>query len=455
MGTGWSCLPQEPGSGNHLTKEQFSSSSCSSFNSNNTDKAYNTYNTSNGTEQTLKQAIRQDVHEIRKGLWLGNVKSSLDEEFIQCQNISLIVSVVTKQHMMSLPNPNLSSTTVSFERLLIPVNDTEETDILQHLAKCIDCIQSRLTQKQNVLVHCSAGVSRSPTVVASWLMFSENLNSQQALAEVEKRRKQINPIPGFRRQLEWFGKILAQVDPSLHNNNNHTSNHSIKSCSSFEEHFLSLKHEVESKDLIEIQLLPGWIDYLRWKESNLQNIRMKKLYESWSEYDKRIRNGENNSFHKDEFKQRIENSVDHSGLSSYYESRGAHHCRKCKMLLFREKNIISHPTLYLQEEEEREEEEKEGKGKKEDERKSRKKVCNCIIIDAQQWFTNENNVRLVKGEQEGELYCSCNNKEPIGEYKWCGRTCDCGCWFKPAFVVFAFQVTQSTLPPKNKGEKKN
>lgn len=49
-------------------------------------------------------------------------------------------------------------------RLIIPVYDTEDADLLQHFPRAIAFIQGALTSGGKVLVHCAAGVSRSATV---------------------------------------------------------------------------------------------------------------------------------------------------------------------------------------------------------------------------------------------------------------------------------------------------
>jgi len=57
-------------------------------------------------------------------------------------------------------------------------------------------------QKGNVLVHCFAGVSRSSTIVISYLMKKLNWSYREALEHVRKQRWVVNPNPGFVRQLK-------------------------------------------------------------------------------------------------------------------------------------------------------------------------------------------------------------------------------------------------------------
>ena len=51
-----------------------------------------------------------------------------------------------------------------YKQQIIHVDDTSSEDLLAHFQECIDFIKDGLRQRGKVLVHCIAGVSRSPTV---------------------------------------------------------------------------------------------------------------------------------------------------------------------------------------------------------------------------------------------------------------------------------------------------
>ena len=56
----------------------------------------------------------------------------------------------------------------------------------------------------NVLVHCFAGVSRSSTIVMSYLMKKLGMTFKEVLDYVRKKRWVVNPNPGFVRQLKRY-----------------------------------------------------------------------------------------------------------------------------------------------------------------------------------------------------------------------------------------------------------
>ncbi len=63
-------------------------------------------------------------------------------------------------------------------------------------------------QKHNVLVHCQAGVSRSPSFVIAFLMAHLNMSLNAAKGLVKKNRTCIEPNQGFQKDLETYEKQL-------------------------------------------------------------------------------------------------------------------------------------------------------------------------------------------------------------------------------------------------------
>jgi dual specificity phosphatase 12 len=57
-----------------------------------------------------------------------------------------------------------------FTLFRIAVDDNDRTNIVRHFADCNASIRDALANGKGVLVHCQAGVSRSTTLVASFLM---------------------------------------------------------------------------------------------------------------------------------------------------------------------------------------------------------------------------------------------------------------------------------------------
>ena len=76
------------------------------------------------------------------------------------------------------------------------LGDYEEEDISQHFEKAYEYIDENI-QTTNVFVHCMAGISRSATIVISYLMKKFGWSVEKAVEYVKTRRSIICPNEGF------------------------------------------------------------------------------------------------------------------------------------------------------------------------------------------------------------------------------------------------------------------
>eukprot|EP01015_Nassula_variabilis_P017222 TRINITY_DN2697_c0_g1_i10.p2 TRINITY_DN2697_c0_g1~~TRINITY_DN2697_c0_g1_i10.p2 ORF type:complete len:147 (-),score=43.27 TRINITY_DN2697_c0_g1_i10:135-575(-) len=99
--------------------------------------------------------------------------------------------------------------------------DSENYNILEHFESCYNFIDEGL-KYTNVLVHCAAGVSRSPTIVIMYLVKKQNMTVGEAFSFVQAKRSCIQPNKGFLEQLQKFEKLVRQQQqqPTGENQNN-------------------------------------------------------------------------------------------------------------------------------------------------------------------------------------------------------------------------------------------
>ena len=103
--------------------------------------------------------------------------------------------------------------------LKLPLNDKSSgvsirATVLQAVAFIREARASNRDAK--VLIHCKAGISRSSTVVAAYLMQEQRVSLRAGLALIIQKREQAYPNPGFLEQLkememELFGLEAATV----------------------------------------------------------------------------------------------------------------------------------------------------------------------------------------------------------------------------------------------------
>lgn len=77
------------------------------------------------------------------------------------------------------------------------------------LFSLLDCVREK---GGKVLVHCEAGVSRSPTICMAYLMKTKQLHLKEAFEFIKQRRSVISPNFGFMGQLlQYESEILPST----------------------------------------------------------------------------------------------------------------------------------------------------------------------------------------------------------------------------------------------------
>lgn len=136
---------------------------------------------------------------IQPGLYLGDLASAKDFELLKTKHITHVLSVC---HCPELVYPD--SMHITHKR--IDVEDAQNENLLDHFQECVRFIGDVQDGSGNILVHCQQGISRSPTVVAAYLMKSDRRHPNDAIGTIKKRRPIIDPNPGFLEQLNVWGQ---------------------------------------------------------------------------------------------------------------------------------------------------------------------------------------------------------------------------------------------------------
>jgi len=148
----------------------------------------------------------KNVNAIIEGkLYLGNLSAARSSRSLSERRITHIVSVCHDPIPGELPESGMT-------HIRIPVEDVDYADLLICLPVAVRFIDKALREHGVVLVHCVQGLSRSATVVAAYLMWSQRMSATQALEVVRLAREQVWQNPGFQEQLVLFE--LCQYAPS-------------------------------------------------------------------------------------------------------------------------------------------------------------------------------------------------------------------------------------------------
>lgn len=151
--------------------------------------------------------FNHSISEIEPTLYLGDLSSSNDLPLLREKNITAIVSLLEAPSPPWSP-PSRRELVPEDRHLYISCPDNLTQDLLCRLPEICDFIDAKRNNgAHSLLVHCTAGISRSATVVLAYLMWKHRQPLEAALEMVEKSRH-VSPNPNFMRQLA----VWAEVD---------------------------------------------------------------------------------------------------------------------------------------------------------------------------------------------------------------------------------------------------
>ncbi|XP_075071812.1 dual specificity protein phosphatase 5 [Mixophyes fleayi] len=139
--------------------------------------------------------------EILPFLYLGSAYHASKCEFLANLHISALLNVSRKCSDCIKDQYNYK---------WIPVEDNHTTDISRHFQEAIDFIDTVRRAGGRVLVHCEAGISRSPTICMAYLMKTKSFRLEEAFEYIKQRRSLISPNFSFMGQLlHYESEIFA------------------------------------------------------------------------------------------------------------------------------------------------------------------------------------------------------------------------------------------------------
>jgi predicted protein tyrosine phosphatase len=143
-----------------------------------------------------QECTNQNISKITDDLYLTDYNNARDYESLKNLGVKQILIIGEE-----LPRHG----EMYFKVLHIKIKDIPSENIKKHFNAAFQFIKNNKT-----VVHCAAGISRSATLVASYLMRKEGLGVKEALKKVKQARRCINPNPGFVQQLIDFEQELKR-----------------------------------------------------------------------------------------------------------------------------------------------------------------------------------------------------------------------------------------------------
>ena len=141
---------------------------------------------------------QRHANKIIDRVWVGDYISSLDKNFIISNNINVIINA-------SKDLPFINDKYNNLIKIRIPVNDDLQKDSIINMfhfyKKIIPIIDFFIKKNKNILIHCYAGVQRSASLLAAYLLY-KGYNLPDAINLIQQKRNitftpQINFYPSL------------------------------------------------------------------------------------------------------------------------------------------------------------------------------------------------------------------------------------------------------------------
>ena len=151
-----------------------------------------------------------NADQILPGLWLGNMKASQDEVLLRNAKIEAVFNC-----SKDLPfHPSIK------RRYRVPVDDNLQQAEIRNMELWSYEIAVKMNNEYKegrpILVHCAAGMQRSPAAIAFFLMATKRMSASQAMAFIKERRPIVFfPSANFGQAIKGFEESFQTMLRSL------------------------------------------------------------------------------------------------------------------------------------------------------------------------------------------------------------------------------------------------
>lgn len=164
------------------------------------------------------------MSQITNHIFLSNWNISQDFNKLEKNNIKTIITINTVYKPQSILDKYKEN---GITHHMIELDDNHNENIEKYFESTSNIIQKSCDKKENILVHCTAGISRSASIIIAYLIQksyqirkNEKLVYPVILKMVKKERPIIQPNPGFERQLLHWEALCKAKYSSTRNNSN-------------------------------------------------------------------------------------------------------------------------------------------------------------------------------------------------------------------------------------------
>ena len=136
------------------------------------------------------------IYKILNNIYLSNYKESINDNYLDYNNIKVIINC-----SKDLPfNKN------NYIKYRLSINDDlskkSNIDLYKNLNNITEIIHLYTKKNYNILIHCYAGIQRSPSIIAAYLIRYYNFSMYEAINYIkQKKNKTFYPKINFYNSL--------------------------------------------------------------------------------------------------------------------------------------------------------------------------------------------------------------------------------------------------------------
>lgn len=128
------------------------------------------------------------ISHIYKNIYISNYKIAEELKKLSKYNIGAVLYIGNKQKKSTIID-QYTNNNINYKFLCM--DDTIESDISECFEPSWSFINENIKQKRNILVHCCKGISRSPAIVAYYLM---RMLYEYRISKTTKKQPILNEI---------------------------------------------------------------------------------------------------------------------------------------------------------------------------------------------------------------------------------------------------------------------
>jgi hypothetical protein len=151
-------------------------------------------------EPQLQNPVSSGMSSYTSGLFLGNYEGATDLNILKRHGIGAVLTVAVNLGISYGKDAGIAHE-------VIPALDLPNYNLSRFFNKCHEFID-KYRATTNVFVHCMAGISRSATIIITYIMKLYDWDYNKSFEFVRKKRRIIDPNSGFVRQMRNFETSL-------------------------------------------------------------------------------------------------------------------------------------------------------------------------------------------------------------------------------------------------------